>query len=118
MTKAVSTACKNKGYNPHSLCRESGQCKTITFGKPQTTTNADDRVHTSLFVKDKFSVSHELSAISNLSTLSEIRRVTQSLNESFEISNCPNNIIGVQTNFRARVLHCLQCFVQRTLKKV
>ena len=34
------------------------------------------------------------------------------MNESFEISNCCNNIIGVQTNFCARVLHNLQCFVQ------
>ena len=102
-------------------CRESGQCKTVTFGKPQTTTNPDDKVHTSLFVKDKFSVSHEayheLSAISNLPTLSEVRRLTQSLNESFEISNCPNNIIDVQTSFCARVLHCLQCFIQMNTEK-
>ena len=124
MTKAVSIACENEGYSPHSLqleCRESGQCKTVTFGKPQTTTNPDDKVHTSLFVKDKFSVSHEayheLSAISNLPTLSEVRRLTQSLNESFEISNCPNNIIGVQTSFRARVLHHLQCFIQMNTEK-
>ena len=49
MTKAVSTACRNEGYSPCSLqleCSESGQSKTITFGKPQTTTNADDKVHT------------------------------------------------------------------------
>ena len=49
MTKAVSTANRNEGYSPRSLqleCGESGQCKTITFGKPQTTTNADNKAHT------------------------------------------------------------------------
>lgn len=57
----------------------------------------DDKLHTSPYVKDRFAVSHEvcyeLSMISNLPNLSKVKKLTKS---QFCISNCPNNITGVQ----------------------
>ena len=113
--EAISTACKTEGYNPCSLqleCRQSGQCENFTFSKAQLAGKVDDNVHALLYVKDTFSVSndayHELSTLSNLPNSSEVRRLTKFLNTTFTMSNCPNNIIGVQTSFRTQVLYRLQ----------
>ena len=98
--EAISTACKTEGYNPCCLqleCQQSGQCETFTFSKAQSAGKVNDNVHSSLHVKDKFSVSndayHELSTISNLPTLSKVRRLTKTLN--------------------TQVLYRLQCFIRR-----
>ena len=107
MIEDVNNACKIEGYNPCSLeleSRNSGQLEIFTLRKQDLSSNeltitADDKVHCSLYAKDKFSVSneayHELSVISDLPSISKIRRLTKSLNSNFLISNCPNNIIGV-----------------------
>ena len=124
MLKTVSDACITEGYNPCSLqleCRESGQRETVIINKPESIMKNDDNVSSTLYVKDKFSVSneayHELSVLSNLPTLSEVRRLANSLNSTFTITNCPNNTIGVQTSLRARILYRLQCFINRNAKE-
>ena len=122
MIKVVNTACRSEGYNPCSLQlanRDNGKHEVITINKPQATMSNNDtlKVHSSLYIKDKHSISndayHEMSMLSNLPSLSEVRKLTKSLNLTFPISNPPNNIIGAQTSLRARISYRLECFINR-----
>ena len=60
-----------------------------------------DKVQSALFVKDKYSISdqafHEISMITpGLPSCSTVKKLALSMNSEFEISPCPNEIIGVQ----------------------
>lgn len=62
--------------------RVQGQ-EFITINSNSTMNTDDtDKLHTSSYVKDKFSISsdayHEMSILSNLPSLSEVRRLTKS----------------------------------------
>ena len=80
------------------------------------------KLHTSLYVKDKFPVSnqayHELSMISDLPNFSQVRTLlTKSLNSQFHIFNCPNNIVGVQQSLRERTLKHLTSFIHKNTEE-
>lgn len=59
-----------------------------------------DSVRSVLYTKDKFSVSneafHELSVVSNLLNSSQIRSLTCTLNDDFNIRSTPIGVVGVQ----------------------
>ena len=119
--------CEAEGYDLRSLelkSRDTGECETLTVttqavceNKDASIMTSDCKLHTSLYVKDKFSVSnqayHELTMISDLPNFSQVRTLTKSLNSQFLIFNCPNNIIGVQQSLRERILKRLTCFIHK-----
>ena len=122
MVECISTACRVEGYEPCSLevvAKDSnGERERITLRKPSDeSTTIANKLHSSLYVKDKFSISNEayneLSSISDLPNISKVRRLSKSLNSTFSIVSCPSNITGVQTSLRARILYRLQCFVHK-----
>ena len=92
--------------------------KDIKETKYSTTSS---RTHSTLYVKDKFSVSneayHELSIISDLPSSNQIKKLTASLNSYCAIQNCPNEITGVQQSIRARIVQRLTRFVQKANKE-
>lgn len=51
--------------------------------------------------------------ISDLPNLSQVRKLTESLNSQFRIYNSPNNIIGVQHSLRERILQRLTYFIHK-----
>lgn len=75
-------------------------------------------MHSVLYVKDKFSVSNEafnkLSMLSNLSSSSEVKNLTHTLNSQFDIRSAPNGIVGVQQSLRARVMLRLTQLVENS----
>ena len=91
--------CQAEGYDFCSLelkSRDTGECETLTLttqavckNKDVSIMTTDCKLHTSLYVKDKFSVSnqayHELSMISDLPNFSQVRTLTKSLNSQFHI---------------------------------
>ena len=58
-------------------------------------------------MKDKFTISdaayHELSMVSDLPNFNQIKMITQSLNNEFDIKAAPNSITGVQQSLIDRV---------------
>ena len=125
MIEAVKVACSSEGYDPCSLLlqyKDSGKHELITINKITASmgSNKTPEVHSSLYIKDKFSISndayHEISMLSNLSTLTEVRKLTQLMNSKFPISSPPNNVIGAQTNLRARLLYRIECLINRNKK--
>ena len=85
------------------------------------TAGVSTRIHSTLHVKDKFSISnegyHELSMMSDLPSSSQIKKLTVSLNSQCDIQSCPNGIIGVQQSIKARVTQRLTHFVQKATKE-
>ena len=85
------------------------------------TTNTSDQNCSTLYIKDKFSISneayHELSVTSDLPSSSQIKKLTISLNSQWDIHNCPNEIVGVQQSIRARIIQCLTQFVRKGNKE-
>ena len=117
--------CKNEGFQPHLVELEqidTGENVTLdlakgTFsyksGKADTT---DEKLYSALYIKDKFTISnaayHELSIVSNLPNLSQIKKLTGVLNSQYGIKRCPNNI-GVQQGIKVRIIQCLTHFVKQ-----
>ena len=123
MIEAVKVACSSEGYDPCSLllkCKDSGKHELITINKTTASmgSNKTPEVHSSLYIKDKFSISndayHEISMLSNLPSLTEVRKLTQLMNSKFPISSPPN--IGAQTSLRARLLYRIECLINRNKK--
>ena len=84
--------------NREVLCIANG-----TFSKAkEKTTSTEDKVCSSLYVKDRFSVSneafHELSMVSDLPTSFQVKKMTKALNSKFEIRSI--GTIGVQQSLR------------------
>ena len=83
MINNSASICEAEGYDLCSLelkSRDTGECETLTLttqavckNKDVSIMTSDCKLHTSLYVKDKFSVSNqacqELSMISNLPNL-------------------------------------------------
>ena len=109
MIKEVNTrlsVCKTEGYNPRYLeiqSTETGSSEVIDLRgqsiPDRANKNGSDNIHTSLYVKDKFGVSneayHELSMLSDLPSISKVKKLLKSLNSQFGISVTPNKIIGI-----------------------
>ena len=141
MIKEVNTSlsvCKTEGYDPQYLeiqSKETGNCEVIDLSGEsvsdrsnktlsifdKSNRNGSDYVHSSLYVKDKFGVSneayHELSMLSDLPSISKVKRLSKSLNSQFGISATPNNIIGVQQSVKARILQRLTILVSKNVKE-
>ena len=123
--------CQAEGYDPCSLeikSRDTGESEILRLtiqalckSKDEPMMTANDKLHTSLYVKDNFFVSnqayHELSMISDLPNFSQVRTLTKSLNSQFHIFNCPNNIIGVQQSLRERILKRLTCLIHKNTEE-
>ena len=67
--------------------------------------DSDDKIYSTLYVKDKFSISdqafHELSLLaSDLPKSYQVKKLAQTLNSEFEIKPAPNKILGVQQSLR------------------
>ena len=86
--------------------------------KPTENYNSDnDRLHSIALVKDKFTISnaayHELSVVSDLPNLNQVKSLTQSLNNEFDIKGAPNGITGVQQSLAA----CVEARVRNVIMK-
>jgi len=99
--------CEMNGFKPKSIELEdtdSGKYEMLdivngSFSKKENLTS--DKVHSVLYVKDKFSISnqafHELSMVTpGLPRSSEVRKLVQTMNSEFEIYPSSNKIVGVQ----------------------
>ena len=106
--KKSLTCCENEAFQPCSLelkDKDTGDQVILDVNKGTfaykdelvKTTNTSDQICSTLYVKDKFSISneayHELSMMSDLPSLSQIKKLTVSLNSQCNIFN---EIIGVQ----------------------
>ena len=84
--------------------------KSGAFSKPALSNgNKDDRLYSTLYVKDKYSLSneayHELSMLSDdLPRSCQTKALANLLNSQFEICDAPNGIIGVQQSLKDRVM--------------
>ena len=80
-----------------------------------------DKLCGSLLVKDKFSVPHEayheLSTVSDLPNLYQVKKKAKSLNANFKISDCPNNVSGVQQSLKKRVLQWLEVLIRKNTEQ-
>ena len=47
---------------------------------------------------------HELSTVSNLPNLSQMKSVTRTLNDDFNIRSASNGVVGVQQSLRERTM--------------
>lgn len=131
MIKEVNTrlsVCKTEGYNLRCLeiqSTDTGSYEVIDLSMQSVSdkSNKDDNnnVHSSLYIKDKFGVSneayHELSMLSDLPSISKIKKLSKSLNSQFGISVTPNNIIGVQQSVKARIFQRLTVLVNKNIKE-
>jgi len=54
--------------------------------------------------------------VSDLPSSSKVRKLTKSLNSELDITNCPNNIIGVQQSFKKRISQYLTSLIQNNNK--
>ena len=112
-------ACSVKLKNINTGNSEVLDISTGTFSdKENQVSDPVDKVHSSLYVKDKYSISnqafHELSAIvSDLPKSCQVKRLTQEINSRFKIKPSPNGVLGVQQSLRARVTDCLTCSVDK-----
>lgn len=130
--KKSLTCCENEGFQPCLLelqDKNTGDQVILNVSKgtftckddQAKTTDASARIHSTLHVKDKFSISnkayHELSMMSDLPSSSQIKKLTVSLNSQCDIRSCPNGIIGVQQSIRARIVQRLTHFIQKATKE-
>ena len=95
---------------PHTVELENvdtGDNSHNYYGKDRTSDAPQMPVHSALYVKDKFCVSneayHEMSMLSNLPSSFQVNKVVRTFNSQYEISNSPNNIVGVQQKLRKRL---------------
>ena len=129
--KTCLTCCENEGFQPCLLelkDKNTGDQMilnvnkgTFTLKDETKTTNTSDRNCSTLYIKDKFSISneayHELSVTSDLPSSSQIKKLTISLNSQWDIHDCPNEIVGVQQSIRARIVQRLTQFVRKGNKE-
>ena len=129
--KTFLTCCENEGFQPCLLELKDKNTVdqmilnvnkgTFTLKDETKTTNTSDRNCSTLYIKDKFSISneayHELSVTSDLPSSSQIKKLTISLNSQWDIHNCPNEIVGVQQSIRARIVQRLTQFVRKGNKE-
>lgn len=69
--------------------------------------NGRDRLHSTLHIKDRFSISneayHELSMVSDLPRSNQIQTLVQEMNSEFVICSTPNEVVGVQQSLVGHV---------------
>ena len=122
--------CKNEGFQPRLVeLEEIDTGKSVALDLAKDTFNyesskadtTDKKLYSALYIKDKFTISnaayHELTMVSNLPNLSQIKKATGVLNLQYGIRRCPNNIIGVQQGIKVRIIQRLTCFVKQASEK-
>ena len=81
-----------------------------------------DTIHSTLYVKDKHSIAdagyHELSMLSDLPYITQIKKLRHELNSHYDIRKVPGDIIGVQQSLTARLIPRLTSIVENATDKV
>ena len=127
---ALNLVCEGKGFdaklveiqNKDTRKSEVFDCCNGTFSDKENIVNASvakDKAHSALYVKDKYAISdqafHELSMIaSGLPRSSAVKKLANSMNSEFDISPCPNKVIGVQQSLRVRLAYRIQSLIEKT----
>ena len=106
---SLKSVCENERFKPFSVEIENmdtGSREILDLGsgsfskKVTTTSNGRDRLHSTLHIKDRFSISneayHELSMVSDLPRSNQIQTLVQEMNSEFVICSTPNEVVGVQ----------------------
>ena len=125
--KTALSFCEPKGFEPKLVEIQNTDTKEIEVfdiskGTFSTTANSKvvkDKACSALFVKDKYSISdqafHELSMITpGLPSSSTVKKLAISMNSKFNISPCPNGIIGVQQSLRVRIAYHIKSLLEKT----
>ena len=128
--KTALSFCEAKGFEPKLVEIQNKDTKKTeifdicngTFLGKETAVSSKvvkDKVHSALFVKDKYSISdqafHEISMITpGLPSCSTVKKLALSMNSEFEISPCPNEIIGVQQSLRVRIAYRIKSLLEKT----
>ena len=121
------TFCEETGYKACSVELQNvdtgnNEVLDISTGKfsdkENDVSDPVDKIHSSLYVKDKYSISdqafHELSAISSdLPKSCQVKKLTQKMNLKFKIEPSPNGVLGVQQSLRACVTVCLTRLIEK-----
>ena len=126
---ALQITCKSRGFEAHSVELENINTGSIeildvsagAFSDKENlldNSDSDDKIYSTLYVKDKFSISdqafHELSLLaSDLPKSYQVKKLAQILNSEFEIKPAPNKILGVQQSLRVRLTSCLNRLVEK-----
>lgn len=127
--KALSF-CEETGFKPCSVKLQNvntGQSEVLdvsagTFSnKENQVSDPASKVHSSLYVKDKYSISneafHELSAVvSDMPKSCQVKKLTQQINSMFKITQTPNGVLGVQQSIKARVTVRLTHLIEKAAK--
>ena len=119
--------CEDKGFKPCSVELQNvdtGDSEVLDMStgsysnKENKVCDPTSKVYSSLYVKDKYSISdqayHELSTVvSDLPRSYQVKRVAQEINSGYEITQAPNGVLGVQQSLKARVTSRLTYLVQK-----
>ena len=119
--------CKEEGFKPLLVeienidtgNREIVDASSGTFHRKESSPGSKDKLHSALYIKDKFRVSneafHELSMLSDLPNSSQVKRLKSAMNSAFDIRSTPNQTVGVQQSLRNRLMvHLTQLVRQYT----
>ena len=93
--------------------------KESSPGSKESSPGSKDKLHSALYIKDKFCVSneafHELSMLSDLPNSFQVKRLKSAMNSAFDIRSTPNQTVGVQQSLRNRLMvHLTQLVRQYT----
>ena len=119
--------CEEKRFKPCSVELQNvdtGDTEVLDIStgsfsnKENQASDPASKVYSSLYVKDKYSISdqafHELSAVvSDMPRSYQVKRVTREINSGFKITRAPNGVLGVQQSLRARVTDLVTYLVQK-----
>ena len=125
----ATSFCEDSGFKPCNI-----ELKNIETGKHElidlttgkitkvcTEEKVNDTLHSTLYVKDKYSIAdagyHELSMLSDLPCCSQIKKLKHDLNSHYDIRKAPGDIIGTQQSLRTRLLPRLTNIVQNTTEE-
>ena len=115
--KACSVELENIDTGKHEVVdMASGACSPIDAHH----SIKGDSVRSVLYIKERFSVSneafHELSMVSNLPNSSQIKSLTRTLNDDFNIRSTPNGVVGVQQSLRERIIVRLTHLIEQSFR--
>lgn len=123
MLDKVCTSMSTEGYDVclvEVTSKDNGKHETLHIRDENRPKPINEKLCESLLVKDKFSVSHEayheLSTMSDLPNLYQVKKIAKSLNSNLMITNCPNDC-GVQQSLKARLLQRLEVFIHHNTRK-
>ena len=107
--------CDENNFKPYEVVlknADEGTLETLNLSTGEFIPKVDynkisSKVHTALYLKDKFSISHngyhELSMISDLPNFSQVKQCITDLNARFDIQDASEGIVGVQQRIKPRL---------------